>query len=539
MQRITLSIILFIYFSINAFAIENYYNCQTVKLKNKKNKIIDRLLDDDTRPKKHSKYTSPLNKFVIHYDTLGVDAVDLTDNNNNKVPDYVDSVAYYFDYAYEIEIDSLGYTAPPIDSLRGGDNLYDVYLANLIYEDQALYGYTVSEDIYLNEFEVIVSNSFIAIDNDYSASDSIIVNGLKKRAYRTLGIDAIKITSAHEFHHAIQFGYGIPDEYGSLLMEMSSTWMEYNVHNNIYDFTQYVTDLFKDLYNNVLTLDDPVNGYRWSVFFQYLSKSIDKKIIKDIWNDIPKNIDFITSLEKNLKYYNHNIKEVWSNFIPYLYFTSSRRIDSVYFNSAQFMPRMQFNKTEYLSDNLNMSIKLKPYQIWTARIINSSNYDRNIESIDIITSYILNDFIINKNKEITFNFDISSQNKFKNKVQYSSNLYYDYTNIKEDNQESILHIFVNDGLKYGDESFAFTNPNNPSNEKLFISLPINSKSLEYEYVIYNTEMIQIENRKFETIRFNGFYGIEIDNQNLSNGIYYYHIFNKNNNYYGKFSILRK
>ncbi len=533
---------LFIFlFSITnvTYTFEGHYNCQTTKFLNKKHKIIDKLLDDDPRPKKQVKSISPFHKFVIHFDTNGTDAVDLFDSNNNNIPDYVDSVAFYFDYAFQIEVDSMNYNAPPIDSLRGGDNLYDIYIANLVYDDQSLYGFTVTEDIYENENGVIISNSFITIDNNYSIKDSITVNGVKKQAYRTVGIDAVKITSAHEFHHAIQFGYGIPNEYGSLLMEMSSTWMEYNIHNKIYDFTQYVTDLFKDLYNNVLTIDDPENGYRWSIFFQFLSKSIDKKIINDIWNDIPRNIDFISSLEKNVLNYDRNIKDVWNEFIPYLYFTSSRSIDSVYFNSGKIMPKMKFDETKYFQDNLKINKELKPYQIWTARIINSSINDKNIESFDIISSFIIDDYKTNKDETYIFDFNLSNINQYSNKINYSNSLYYDFNKIKDNKKESVLHIFVNDGLNYGDNSFAFTNPNNPNHEKLFISLPLESRSMEYEYVIYNMEMLQIDKNKSETNRYNGYYGIEIDNQNINDGIYYYHIYNNNNNYYGKFSILRK
>lgn len=485
------------------------------------------------------KISSPMNRFVIHFDTTGIDAVNQTDTNGNNIPDYIDSVAYYFDYTYKIEVDSMGYNPPPIDSLRGGDNLYDVYVANLVYEDQSLYGYTIGEDVFENEFKVYSSNSFITIDNNYSINDSIEVNGIKQQAYRTLGIDALKITSAHEFHHAIQYGYGLPNEYSSLLMEMSSTWVEYNIHNNIYDFTQYVTDLFRDIYANTFTINNPENGYRWSIFFQYLSKIGDKNLVLDIWKDVPKDIDFITSLEKNLHNYNLNIKDVWNNFLPYLYFTSTRAIDSVYFNSAKIIPKLRFTQTDYFQDNLNYNISMKPFQIWTARIINSSNYDKSVESFDIISSFIIDDYQNNQNEKHNFDINFSISNKFSNKINYSNSIYYDNNELNEINKKSCLHIFVNDGLNYGDESFAFTNPNNPNNDILFISLPLDSKSNEYEYIIYNMDLNPINTGKTLTNRLNGFYGLDVDNQQLNNGIYYYHIYNANKNYYGKFSILRK
>jgi hypothetical protein len=40
---------------------------------------------------------SPSGKFLIHYTKYGNDRVDSTDKNQNSIPDYIDSVCYYFD----------------------------------------------------------------------------------------------------------------------------------------------------------------------------------------------------------------------------------------------------------------------------------------------------------------------------------------------------------------------------------------------------------------------------------------------------------
>ncbi|HRP01588.1 MAG TPA: hypothetical protein PLE30_02960 [Candidatus Kapabacteria bacterium] len=522
-----------------SFAINKHDKNSLWQVSSHNKKIIERLLSDDIRPIKQSYTISPLNKFIIHYDTLGKDAVDLADVNNNSIPDYIDSVAFYFDYAYTIAIDSLGYKVPPIDSLRGGDNKYDIYIENLVYEDTYVYGYTISEDIFENEYKALSANSYIVIDNNYSPNDSITVNGIRKQAFRTFAIDAVKITSAHEYHHAIQYGYNIQDKDGNLFKEMTSTWLEYYIYPNIFDFTQYVVDLFQNIYDMPITVNGPDNGYRWSIFLQYIAKAIDTKIILNIWEDASKNIDFFTSLENNLKLYNKDIKQVWQDFIPYLYFTSTRTIDSVYFNSSLNFPKLKFIDTKYIESNLKIEKELTPFQIYTARLINSTQVDKEIEAIDIIATYAVNDVDKNIANKINFHFDISTANNLPNKVNYSNSLYYDFTEMSDESEKTILHIFINDGLNYSDKSFAFTNPNNPKNDVLFISLPIESKSNDFDYVVYNMDMQEQYKGKSDSNRYNGFYGVELNNEKLNNGIYYYHIFNKNHNYYGKFTILIK
>jgi hypothetical protein len=54
--------------------------------------------------------------------------------------------------------------------------------------------------------------TYIRIDNNYSEQDTYVDSTNKvKQLYATTGINGLKVSAAHEFHHAIQFAYNNPN----------------------------------------------------------------------------------------------------------------------------------------------------------------------------------------------------------------------------------------------------------------------------------------------------------------------------------------
>jgi len=65
-----------------------------------------------SRPYTQTFADSERGHFRVHYDTSGEDAPVLIDNDNNGIPDYVDSTMVYLEYAWDPVINKLGYTMP-------------------------------------------------------------------------------------------------------------------------------------------------------------------------------------------------------------------------------------------------------------------------------------------------------------------------------------------------------------------------------------------------------------------------------------------
>lgn len=212
--------------------------------------------------------------FHIHYAKSGSNAPPLTDNNGNSIPDWVETVADVFEAVYNREVVVMGFKSPPTN----GNQPYDVYLQNV---GTALgeFGETDS-DIFVT---AVSATSYIVIDNDFSAAKF----GDQITPYTPL--KALQITAAHEFHHAIQYGYNFYFE--TWYAEATSTWMEDEVYDSVNQLYNYLPHY---LQNTNLPLDTPVSvttggGYgRW-IFNRYLAEIFPAPpylIVRKIWEDL-------------------------------------------------------------------------------------------------------------------------------------------------------------------------------------------------------------------------------------------------------------
>ena len=200
--------------------------------------------------------------FTIHYTTSGSNAVDPTDANGNGVPDWVETVAGVFEYVYSVEVGKMGYIAPP-------DSTYDVYLMDLA--SQSVYGYTQSDSAVTSTRY----SSYIEIDRSFTSSvyDPAVYSPLT----------SLRITAAHEFHHAIQFGYNA--YFDTSYAEMTSTWMEdevYDSGNQDYSYIKYYLP-----YADTISLDAGLDGGseygRW-IFNRYLTEwQQSRTAIRSVW----------------------------------------------------------------------------------------------------------------------------------------------------------------------------------------------------------------------------------------------------------------
>ena len=162
-----------------------------------------------------------------------------------------------------------GYRPPVSDRGRGGNDKFDVYLAQI--GDEGLYGYCAPERKKPG-FDW-VADGYCVLDNDY-----------RREFPLRRPMDSAEVTAAHEFFHAIQFGY----DYGEdvWLLEATATWMEERVFDDVNDNRQYLPA--GQLVDPLTPLDYFTSGesqaYGNWVFFEFLSKSFGNGVVKQIWN---------------------------------------------------------------------------------------------------------------------------------------------------------------------------------------------------------------------------------------------------------------
>ncbi|KAA3642248.1 MAG: hypothetical protein DWQ07_24750 [Chloroflexi bacterium] len=224
--------------------------------------------------------------FLIHYTLTGIDKVPDEDANNNDIPDYVEEVAKTMEYVWEIEVNYFGWPAPPEDDELGGDDRYDIYLEEILGRGIAGLTEGANNDAVIGDnpnspdFEEIRSAySSITLDNDYAELEE---------DDRISSLDLMRVTAAHEFLHAIQYGYdGL--ETLNWLWESTATWMEDEVFDGIDDVDYWSDKVFKSpdtcqaAQGGTERVEDRGHWYAMWVYIRYLSENYGHSIVQDLW----------------------------------------------------------------------------------------------------------------------------------------------------------------------------------------------------------------------------------------------------------------
>ena len=232
------------------------------------------------RPDLPDAYLSLSGLFKMHYTTTGYDAVSAEDADQSGVPDFIEEAGRIFDTVYAAEVTQMGFNPPMADQDRDGPE-WDIYFENI-----NAYGGTVPE-ILVSEDPDLYS-CYMEVDNDFSGG------------YFTQGLEALRVTAAHEFFHMIQLGYNGRDENQDawfddrFFMEVSSVWMEDAVFDGVNDYYQYLGIVyhgtqsgFFDATNLPFDWRDGWREYGLGVWLHFLvARFGDSEIVRDIWEAI-------------------------------------------------------------------------------------------------------------------------------------------------------------------------------------------------------------------------------------------------------------
>ena len=213
--------------------------------------------------------------FYIEYSTVegGLDLAD-----------YIDSL----ETTWATEIDGFGWAAPPVlASNPPPGNLYNVLVANL---SPSLYGFVSSS----GDHAGLVGDNPNTIWNDVDAYATCMV---LNRDYSGLGGQAgLDATTAHEFNHSIQYGYGAlsgdnaPD---IALVEGSTTWMEDEVYDYSNDNYNYLWPDFTSCMGQYPSSSSP---YPYWITFRGMVERYgsgiaggSEQVMQDFWEETSKN----------------------------------------------------------------------------------------------------------------------------------------------------------------------------------------------------------------------------------------------------------
>ncbi len=310
---------------------------------------------------------SPGGHFLIHYASSGVHKPyqfgSQQDNDGNGVPDYIDSAGIILENVWTTEIGSLGYNEPPSDGFypSGVDDRYDVYVFDIAtgLGFSNVYGVTYQDSVFLVG-QAIKATSFIVLENDYSSIDIYVDRPLA----------ALRVTAAHEFFHAIQFGYDPGEfEFDEMLqeqrhhwLEMSAVWMEEQVYDDIDDYYYYLGWFANYTYLTLRTSRQTmypgvVYQYAAMLWPLYLSEKFGQDIVRVIWEkcaeDAPKANAFQNAFEDAIVEVSngeYNFGSALSEFYMWYYFTGARAIAGFGYEEAEYYPRIPEFPSEELGN---------------------------------------------------------------------------------------------------------------------------------------------------------------------------------------------
>jgi len=200
-------------------------------------------------------HTSPLGYFTLTYETSGIDAVTLDDvDPANGVPDLVERCAEYLDTSWQVEIETMGYPAPP-------NVPYPVS-----FENMSFYGYISM--VTADETRIVLNNTFEGLPGTNDPDGDVL--------------GAAKAVCAHEFRHAsqrVQSGWSEGE-----WVELDAVWIE----DMVFDESDlYYNDLMSGsgISDPDLPLDDGGTGsYEDCIWQHWMSETYGVEIIGEFWD---------------------------------------------------------------------------------------------------------------------------------------------------------------------------------------------------------------------------------------------------------------
>ncbi len=302
--------------------------------------------------------------FRIHFDTAGTNAPAILDSSRNRIEGtanrYADSVAAIVNYALRFERDSLGYLAPPADNGSGGGPEYDIYIQEL----SSLYGSTTPESPINNKPEGGTFTSYILIDNDF-----MFVSPDSNR-----GLPALRVTLAHELHHAIQmgnYGYWSNEIY---FYEMTSVWMEDAVFTNVNDYYQYLRSSQGQFQRSEASFtSNNFIMYSRGIWCHYLAKRFGPESIRRCWEEI-RNARPFSAIDAALSSapFSISLRNAFIEWNIWNYYTAARADSVRYYSEGRYYPlvtptRIDFTPPSRTTTNIVYPFGSRYYEVTSSR----------------------------------------------------------------------------------------------------------------------------------------------------------------------------
>lgn len=475
------------------------------------------------RPSMQTSILSDSGHFRIHYDTSGINTPAFLSAQGQPIPNtakaYIDSVASIFKHVWNYETNVMGYPPPPHDNDAGGGDEYDIYVLDLANQ---FYGDTTPEDIINVSRSNSTYTSYIRVDNDYAG-------------YYSKGLNGLRVTAAHEFHHGIQlgnYGYWTDDIF---FYELTSTWMEEVVYDEIDDYYQYLPSYFAQ--TNVAF--NQHGGYDLVLWGIFLSKRYSPGLMKSIWEHM-RAVPSLSANDQTLQEVGSGFKQELAEFALWNYFTGYRADPTSYYPESEHYPLISggsFTRTDFLPPSASISDAAQSLSSQYYQVIFGSD-----TTTLILTNVNLSDALGHNNRMFDFSYTITNAEVDNSFTRLANGLKV-RLNVKDPSNWRSTPVVGNSVIGTTSTVSAYPNPFHVDGRKqLAIPIGVLSKSAVSLYIfssglelVYNQDVYPTVSLGENVIHWDG-----RDNQGqlVKSGIYVFHMVIEGREYLGKLAVIR-
>ncbi|MCB2204978.1 hypothetical protein KQI65_09535 [bacterium] len=473
---------------------------------------------------------SPSGRFRVHYDTSGEHTPALLNAAGNRIPNtahaYADSVAQIFDAVYALEVEQLGYESPPY---RSGENEYQLYVEAFRTTD---YGYTqFGNPLPTGGTVMPLYAAYMQIDNDF-------------QGYPTSGLEGLRVTAAHEFHHMVQLGsYGFWSA-DTWFHEMASTYYEEVCYPEINDYHQYIQQ-FVRFPDRPWWQWMPQAGYELALWPLYLQHQYDQFVFRETWENM-KQLEPITATRDAIRDHQPHSGDMaadvcnWARANFFIGYRAGKITSPVYDDAADFRKMSISASVELVGESATLTNLLSPL---------SAHYLQVYSGVDTLSFVVANtdiaSAITRSAQSVQYELIVrragydDSYTKLSNGWAYRFNVA----------RENALCVSLVDGgtAAVVERTAPFPNPFNPREFSrmsfpLPRNIPVNRANL-YIYSVSMNLLVRKENVAIElddnTGVFVGWDGRSDNGEFLGSGVYIYMLTYQGGSETGKFAVVTR
>ena len=468
---------------------------------------------------------SPSGLFRVYYDTTGTDAGALLAGDTARIPNsahaYAKKVAEVFDSVYQVEVQTFGFDAPPFEEALSE---YAIYIGEW---RGVYYGETRFIRPLPNPGTVQPCYaSSISIDNDFLG-------------YETRGLDGLRVTAAHEFHHMVQLGtYGLwmTDRW---MHEMSSTYFEEAVYPHINDYFQYIRTFMKNTERSFWSWGS--DGYELALWPMYLVRKYDPSIVRDFWTGMRQQEPMV-SMRDAIQGRGGDMGADLCGWAEANFFTGYRAAlqSPPPYDDAPFLAAAQMHaRPEPVRSSATTHGPVPP---------TGSMYVRVFRGLDTVSFAVANSSvsgaIARDGVGVGFQLEVR-KDQAEGWTPLDNGWAYRFTA----DAPNALCLIVLEGGTSGTvvRDLPFPNPFNPAEfSRLYIPLPRNVAVNRADLYVYTVSMDLVARRESQPIELDNtlgaFVGYDVRSdagEVLPSGVYFYHLRYGNEKETGKFAVVRK